>query len=254
MQPRTYLEIGVRTGESLRLAPAKARCIGVDPAPDIPAVLAARDNVDIFALQSDAFFHEYPRASDVGYDTLDIAFIDGMHLSEYVLRDLVNLSRWADPESLLLLHDVLPPTVRSGAREKLSHLWCGDVWRVAMFASSLFPSATLYTLPVSPSGLMFISGITGPPEQARIEAVAERMSATSLEVAHGSLPKVLNVLALSQWRPRRQLRPRGDYGPDPNPISIATSIFLETLAGRPARRLARECLAVKHRLAGGRYW
>ena len=42
----------------------------------------------------------------------DIAFLDGMHRAEYLLRDFMNTERFSHERTLILLHDCLPVNAR----------------------------------------------------------------------------------------------------------------------------------------------
>ena len=65
LEPANYIEIGIRKGDSLRLALEETICVGIDPEPDIQTPLPA--NVCVFRTTSDAFFAEYgvPQVSRV---------------------------------------------------------------------------------------------------------------------------------------------------------------------------------------------
>src|SRR2546429_5354250 len=54
LRPRTYLEIGVETGQSMALVRRETRAIGIDPEPKITHPLAAATS--IHATTSDEYF------------------------------------------------------------------------------------------------------------------------------------------------------------------------------------------------------
>ena len=93
LRPRTYVEIGVAEGSSIRLAGPGTRAIGVDPKPHLKFELGP--NVSIFAETSDAFFARHDLRAELGGLPVDLAFIDGMHHFEFALRDFFNLERSA---------------------------------------------------------------------------------------------------------------------------------------------------------------
>lgn len=139
-----YLEIGVETGQLFNALRAKHKT-GVDPAP--PAMFAPVRGSRFCEQTSDAFFADPANAELV----VHVAFVDGMHLAEYVARDIANASAailrtlQADPttgEGWLLLDDVLPRDkveqhrVPRGAWYdrgvlKYGAPWTGDVWKTA---------------------------------------------------------------------------------------------------------------------------
>jgi tetratricopeptide (TPR) repeat protein len=127
-RPRTYLEIGVAQGDSLRLVQAPTLAIGVDPEPQLSAPLAP--NQRVFAETSDAFFASHDVRAELGGQPIDLAFIDGMHHFEFALRDFANVERLATPRSTILIHDVYPLDRVTAERERRRNFWSGDIWRL----------------------------------------------------------------------------------------------------------------------------
>ena len=126
--PRTYVEIGVSTGRTLRLALPGTRCVGIDPEPHLEQPLAPDQQV--FAQTSDEFFAGHDLGAVLGGAPMDLAFIDGMHHFEFALRDFINLERASHPDTTVLIHDCLPQSEEGAARERTTVLWSGDVWRL----------------------------------------------------------------------------------------------------------------------------
>jgi hypothetical protein len=153
LEPPLYLEIGVRLGGSLRLA--QRRAIGIDPAPEIAEPLPAR--IQVHAITSDDYF---ATAFPPGLDApVDLAFIDGMHLFEYALRDFIHVERHAAPWSLVLIDDILPAHPRQGSRERTTRAWMGDVWRIAACLRAHRPDLELQVLDTCPGGMLVVSGL-----------------------------------------------------------------------------------------------
>src|SRR5437762_7773387 len=86
--PRTYVEIGVNTGTSLALALPGTRVVGIDPKPRLRNPISR--STKVFPLTSDTFFELWDLDEPLGGRQVDLAFIDGMHLFEYALRDFAN--------------------------------------------------------------------------------------------------------------------------------------------------------------------
>src|SRR5258706_4471312 len=84
LKPRTYVEVGVFLGRSLRLAKPPTLAIGIDPEPRLPVPPAA--NHRVFAETSDEVFALPDLRAGFGGLPVDLAFIDGMHHFEYALR------------------------------------------------------------------------------------------------------------------------------------------------------------------------
>ncbi len=108
LAPPTYLEIGIRHGDSLALASGDA--VGIDPFYDLRAEL--RDDVKLFRETSDEFFDRDTPLEPFGGRRVAFSFIDGMHLAEFVVRDFANVERVADWTSVIVFDDVLPRTAR----------------------------------------------------------------------------------------------------------------------------------------------
>jgi len=157
LSPETYLEIGIRKGDSLALATTAAVAIGIDPKPMLSKPTAS--NAKIFAFTSDEFFATHDVRAELGGRDLDMAFIDGMHLFEYVLRDFANLERWSTPGTVLVLHDCLPVDELSATRERTTSVWTGDVWKVVPVLRRFRPDLSLTIVDSSPSGLVIVEGL-----------------------------------------------------------------------------------------------
>ena len=110
----SYLELGVGRGVSFGGVYC-ARKVGVDPAADSHATVH---------LTSDAFFAG-------NRDKFDVVFIDGLHRSEQVLRDINNALAVLNPGGVVLLHDCLPITAHMASDSQHDGEWCGDVYRAA---------------------------------------------------------------------------------------------------------------------------
>jgi len=126
LEPRLYFEIGVSTGSSLELA--RCSSIGVDPAYHISRRVNAPTK--LFPMASDQFFESETRCDELLGTGIDLAFIDGMHLAEYVLRDIINVERWCNPNGVIVLDDVLPEQIEMAARDRIHNAWCGDVYKI----------------------------------------------------------------------------------------------------------------------------
>jgi predicted O-methyltransferase YrrM len=154
VKPRTYVEIGVAAGDSLRLANAPTVAIGIDPEPRITAPLAS--NQKVFAETSDAFFAGHDLRAELGGLPVDLAFIDGMHHFEFALRDFANLERCSAPASTILIHDVYPLDRETAERERRRNFWSGDVWRLIVLLKKVRPDLTVRTIGTAPTGLALV--------------------------------------------------------------------------------------------------
>lgn len=152
LRPGSYLEIGVRFGNSLALA--KGPAVGVDPAPEITARQGAQTTVAVQT--SDLFF----AAPDVQLAAPpDFAFIDGLHHAEAALRDFMNIERRAAPNALVVIDDVLPNHPAQAERDRRTRVWTGDIWKLVPLLRRLRPDLSLVVLDTAPSGLLLIGGL-----------------------------------------------------------------------------------------------
>ena len=150
LAPKFYLEIGVRRGDSLRLVACPA--IGIDPH---PIGAAFPDNARLFRCTSDDFFFFF--AKEAVTEPIDLAFIDGMHLAEFVYRDFLHLEPLMSPHGTIIIDDVFPNHPMQAERLRRTRNWCGDVWRFADLLARTRPDLKLTWLDSAPTGLLVIS-------------------------------------------------------------------------------------------------
>ena len=166
LNPASYLEIGTNKGVSLEQIECDVVCI--DPKFMISGSPLARRRRNLFyQMTSDEFFAEYdvltifPRG-------VDLAFLDGMHRFEYLLRDVINVERCCHRRSLILLHDCLPLNVRMAERSWLpaahgesftGDWWTGDVWRILPTLKKHRPDLQVRLLDCPPTGLVVLSNL-----------------------------------------------------------------------------------------------
>jgi len=154
IKPALYVEIGVRRGDSLALA--NCPTLAIDPAPDIDPD-EYRD-VELFRMPSDHFFEWYwPLQSD--RRPMDFAFIDGMHLFEFVLRDFMNLEARSSQNTVVVVDDVFPNHIAQATRTRTTQVWTGDVWKFLICLREYRPDLALTMLDTHPTGLLVVSGL-----------------------------------------------------------------------------------------------
>lgn len=115
LQARTYLEIGVSSGESIRHVDIEKK-FGVDPEPQPDGVRCC----DVF----------YPKTSNEFFEnnenTFDVVFIDGYHSADQAYLDIfhaVNASR------IVVVHDANPSSEEMQLVPGVGGNWTGDVWK-----------------------------------------------------------------------------------------------------------------------------
>lgn len=154
INPSLYLETGVRFGRSLCLA--KNSAIGIDPSHDLKVDLG--ENHQLFTQASDDFF-ETNAHKLLKNNNLDLAFIDGMHLFEFALRDFINIEKYSSPESIVIIDDIFPNHAMQANRKRETQVWTGDVWKLAECLINERPDLMLTFLDCRPTGLLIISGL-----------------------------------------------------------------------------------------------
>ena len=107
-----YLEIGISDGNNFKNVQCAYK-VGVDPDTASPATLH---------LTSDTFFSN-------NEETFDIIFIDGLHHSDQVERDILNSLNILNENGIILCHDVLPTSYEQQTIPFISGKWTGDVWK-----------------------------------------------------------------------------------------------------------------------------
>jgi hypothetical protein len=166
LEPRSYFEIGTEAGVSVARFSCPSVC--VDPEFKITGdIIGSRKALHLFQMKSDEFFAAgyLERVLPSGPD---IAFLDGMHRFEYVLRDFINTERRAHSRTLVLIHDCLPqnsrmaqrvPVVGPAAEGPRRYAWTGDVWKIVPVLKSRRPELKVLFLDCPPTGLVAVSGL-----------------------------------------------------------------------------------------------
>jgi hypothetical protein len=152
LEPRTYFEIGVNRGASLSLS--RTRSIGVDPVFMVDQEI--RCDVHLVRQTSDEFFERADAFDHFDVPVVDLAFIDGMHLGEYALRDFINTERRTHPTSVVVIDDMLPRSPEEAGRRRTTKAWTGDVYKVAETLRELRPDLVVLEVDTSPTGTVVV--------------------------------------------------------------------------------------------------
>jgi hypothetical protein len=208
LHPDVYMEIGVHQGHSLRLATTASLAVGIDPAPDLRFTMPP--GVKMAALTSDEFFGGPSCAAVLGRRTVDLAFIDGLHLFEQALRDFAHVERHCTPSSTVLVHDCVPLDAITSSRERTTAAWTGDVWKLVVCLRRHRPDLTVTTVDVAPTGLAIITALDPTSSvllEREDELVAELLPLTYTDVAP-ELSRLLDV-RVGTWAEVAALLPPG---------------------------------------------
>ena len=121
----SYLEIGLGDETNFKNINVLYK-VGVDPNLKLPF----KTDVGKFNMvkdTSDNFFND-----NDNQNKFDIIFIDGLHESEQVERDIVNAYKVLNKGGVILVHDVNPPSEKAQRVPREQVQWTGDVWRAVV--------------------------------------------------------------------------------------------------------------------------
>lgn len=165
LRPSTYLEIGVDRGDSMAVVRPRTRALGVDPVTRADRVLPP--NATVVETTSDAFF-----ASGMPDTAIDLAFIDGLHHHEQVLRDLAGIEAHLAPGGVVVIDDVIPLDAATATRERTTAFWTGDVYKAVIVLARARRDLRLRVVPCRPAGLAVLDRFPGgePPDVAPVAA------------------------------------------------------------------------------------
>ena len=124
---KRYLEIGLNNGECFK----NIQCIdktSIDPAQGFYF-----NSKPTYKMTSDTYFETVAHKLSL----FDIVFIDGLHHSDQVEKDLYNSLKYLNPGGSVVLHDcnpikksqqIIPRSMAPGAGP--GNIWNGDTWKV----------------------------------------------------------------------------------------------------------------------------
>lgn len=206
IKPNWYLEIGTQTGKSLLAA--SCNCIAVDPKFALKHdVIGRRNRLFLFQETSDDFF-QTDFMSKLGYP-IDFAFLDGMHLYEYLLRDFTNTEKFMSPDGIIVMHDCLPYDSLMAQRDRRkspTRAWCGDVWKIVPILQEYRPDLNIEIYDAAPTGLVVVSNLD-PQNDCLRTKYAEIITKYHVEENVAKFVKKFGVNSTSEkpWEPRSAL-------------------------------------------------
>lgn len=158
-KPEWYLEIGTNRGRSLSFVTCAS--VAIDPRFKLeepaqgkkPLLLLLQETSDA-GFASDTLRRLDPR--------FDIAFLDGMHKFEYLLRDLINAEKLMAKGGLVFMHDTSPLRSAMTGREPMRDGgWTGDVWKMLPILAEFRPDLKVDHLDCRATGLCMVRGAWG---------------------------------------------------------------------------------------------
>ena len=174
LKAKNYLEVGVKGGKTF--LPIRVRNkFAVDPVFRIKSsykrsqVLKYPFNffAHYFECTSDEFFAKHATAV-LTKESLDLAFIDGLHTFEQSYQDIINTLPYLKQTGVMVVHDCSPHSsaaafpaasiadVKQINPPGFDGLWSGDVWKVVPKLKLNYPDLSIFVVDQD-SGLAVIS-------------------------------------------------------------------------------------------------
>jgi hypothetical protein len=182
IRPTSYFEIGTRTGDSLFKFTCDAAC--VDPAFQLTTGnLGKRKRTLFFQCTSDEFFANYD-LKGIFPQGVDVAFLDGLHRFEFLLRDFMNVERYSGRRSIVFMHDCLPYKPEMAVREELHGVeWTGDVWKTLVAIKEFRPDLHILSFDCPPTGLVAIMNLDPRSDvlQYRYHEIVDKVGSLDIE-------------------------------------------------------------------------
>ncbi len=117
---QSYLEIGCANDHNFNQISATIK-VGVEPHPAHGGTVR---------MTSDEFFAQ-------NKDKFDLIFIDGLHISEQVDKDIVNSIKWLNDNGTIVMHDCSPAVEEAQRQYVVISDWNGDCWKSFVKVRSL---------------------------------------------------------------------------------------------------------------------
>jgi hypothetical protein len=155
-----YLEIGCRSGASAKECGSKT--IMVDPFFKIETnIIRMKPRLHVFQQESDAFFETgFLKATKT---KISFAFLDGLHLFEFLLRDFMNTERNSLVNGIVAIHDCCPSDLKMTTRDPQNlppkSAWTGDVWKLIPILQEYRTDLKIEVLDCLPTGLVIVSNL-----------------------------------------------------------------------------------------------
>lgn len=148
LRPNLYVEVGVYEGDTLnQVARYCNHAIGIDTNPKSLTYIRGKNISGINATSDALPNHKLIKENNL----IDLAFIDGNHDSDQVLKDFRNISPFCSSDSLIIFHDTYPRSP-----DFLDPGKCSDSYRVPELIHEEFAASWGYvTIPRHPGMTLF---------------------------------------------------------------------------------------------------
>lgn len=247
LAPPTYLEIGVHRGNSLALS--RAATIGIDPDFTIkPQHEPAIAHAALFRETSDEYFARPDPLAPFDGRPISLAFIDGLHLVEFALRDFMNVERHSTWSGVAIFDDILPRRQVETNRDRSTYGWTGDIFKIPEILARHRPDLICLRVGTVPTGLLVVLGLD--PESTVLAGCYDEIVESAVVPDPQRIPAdiaerkgVLDpsaVLSASFWSTLRDARDAG-LAPDDGRRRLRRAVRQDLGPGipRPLRRVIR---------------
>jgi Methyltransferase domain len=193
-RPTQYLEIGVRDGESFRLARADLK-IGIDPE-RMAGMATLESGEQFFETTSDEFFAEHaPLVLEPG--SIHVALVDGLHEFRQVLRDVLSIEPYMRHDGVIILDDCNPRNAERGSETPIGGAWNGDVWKLPALLVAERADLRVATIDAD-EGVGVVAGF-GKPARVIEESVIDRYKELRYEHLASNRTRTLNLVPPSRF-------------------------------------------------------
>lgn len=155
-----YLEIGTRTGSSLKYSCSPS--VAIDPFFQISDDVIGEKDFCLLVQQKSEDFFTSKLSKSFEFDC-EVAFIDGMHLFEFALKDFFGAHKLSNTQCLFLFHDPLPWSIRMSTRDNSTigkqEAWVGDIWKLPFIFAEFGMKENIKLLTSGPSGLLAVFNV-----------------------------------------------------------------------------------------------
>ena len=156
-EPKTYIEFGIRGGQTLALAKPPTFAIGVEQNPNVTVRFTAPTRV--YDMPGIDYLESGRMETVTERKHFDIALLRAPRSFEDAYDLFTGLEARSAANSIVILHGTLPIDPVSGAPIRQSGFWVADQWKLVPCLLETRPDLTVFSIPAFPAGLTIISGL-----------------------------------------------------------------------------------------------
>ena len=174
---KSFLELGVNNGVNMRSVIAKDK-VGVDPAPTPEG-----EAFTTHKMTSDDYFFTNTR-------TFDIIFVDGLHHSEQVYKDIKNALKHLNEGGTIVCHDMSPIQEIHQRVPRETTIWNGDCWKALIQLRTEHNDLEVFTVDTD-----WGCGVIRKGKQPKLKVI-EPLTYENLEI---NRKKWLNLISVDEF-------------------------------------------------------